>query len=529
MELSNCFSNLHSRHRTSLILILGLLFSGLLLFTLFVVHQERSLLIQSELEERSHNFSNNIYETLRISVENLQASSTVMVFFENISLKQFNAITARYFSTDPGLMIVEWQPIVPESERSKFVSDMQRNGLPNFRFWEPNSEGLPIKAKARDIHVPVVFMSSRDQSQNDVNTLGLDLAWSPERMMSKLDARDLGRAQSSTLFNIVTGTSNGYAPLGFAITLPVYSNGIVPDSIDERRSKIVGYMAGVYALERLIEKNIAELVSEGVSIDIHDELDNKHRLIKSAGENTEFSDEVILDAFGNRLHIQITATKRFVSASFQAAWVLLPLLVLISGALTISFIHQLGNKADSLAVARNELEVLNAKLTELSRRDSLTNLYNRRAFLEYLSDELQRLNRHKQTVALLMLDLDLFKNVNDKWGHPVGDDVLQNFAEACLKCSRNIDVIGRIGGEEFAILLTNSSEEQAVLFAERLRSSVSELTIPIRNHSDSLGITVSIGITITDQPIPVNQILEQADKALYEAKRSGRNIVKLFG
>lgn len=514
--------------RRSLNLVLGILFSVFLFTTLMNHHKERGLLVQSELEERSHEFSRKLYETLRMSVENLQAASTVIVSFKKISYTQFNAITASYFKTDPGLIIVEWQPVVTKENRQQFVIETQANGLPNFRLWEPDANGEPISATVRDIHVPVLFMSSRDQTQNDVNTLGLDLAWSVERMQSKWEARDLGRARSSELFKIVTGQSTEYKPLGFAITLPVYRNGMVPDSQEARRNNVIGYMAGVYHLEKLIDQSLKDLKEQGINIDIHDQFDNGNRLVVESDKAADFQYEVELDAFGNSIHIQLTATDRFVSKQFKTTWILLPLFIVVSGVLTVFFVNELGKKAESLAQARNELERVNVQLTELSRHDSLTNLYNRRAFLEIVSLELERLKRHKQTVALLMLDLDLFKTINDSWGHPVGDDVLKAFAQACQTCSRNVDVIGRIGGEEFAILLTNTSLEEAYTYAERLRETVAELRIPIQNQSDEISITVSIGVAMTNEPMSPSLMLEQADKALYMAKHSGRNLVHVY-
>ena len=139
--------------------------------------------------------------------------------------------------------------------------------------------------------------------------------------------------------------------------------------------------------------------------------------------------------------------------------------------------------------------------------------------------ELSRTIRYGGELSLLMLDIDYFKNVNDMHGHHVGDLVLQRLGDVCRETLRDIDTVGRIGGEEFAVLLPQTSNEQASEAAERLRAVISSSeTLP--EQGLPVHFTVSIGVTtLVDKSTNLDRLLSEADKALYEAKEQGRNKV----
>lgn len=171
-----------------------------------------------------------------------------------------------------------------------------------------------------------------------------------------------------------------------------------------------------------------------------------------------------------------------------------------------------------------ERKATEAKLRELATTDSLTGLYNRRRFMELAKGEFARSLRYGGQLALLMLDIDFFKNVNDSHGHSVGDEVLRALAETAILALRNADVIGRVGGEEFAVLLPETGGESAREVAERLRLSVENAVIS--TAAGPLSVTISIGVsTLGPQSKSVEALLKEADDALYKAKQSGRNRV----
>lgn len=168
---------------------------------------------------------------------------------------------------------------------------------------------------------------------------------------------------------------------------------------------------------------------------------------------------------------------------------------------------------------------LYTKAAEMAATDSLTGLANRRTFMEELNREVMRAKRYQQALSLLIVDIDHFKWVNDKYGHLAGDAVLQSLAQILIKHVRTVDMIGRYGGDEFAVILPETNASGAKLVGENVRRTVSHTSflLPDRNE---IGLTVSIGISsFPDNANLIQQLIERADQALYMAKEKGRNQV----
>lgn len=168
-----------------------------------------------------------------------------------------------------------------------------------------------------------------------------------------------------------------------------------------------------------------------------------------------------------------------------------------------------------------ELEYALKKLEVLSITDELTGVYNRRKLEENLREELSRASRGQGVFTLLLLDIDDFKKVNDSQGHLVGDEVLKNLTKILKSNLRSIDTLSRYGGEEFCIILTNTTLSQGIEKGEELRKR-------IKDSSDDMmkQITISIGVSVYQQNDTIDSIIHRADQALYDAKDAGKNIVK---
>lgn len=168
------------------------------------------------------------------------------------------------------------------------------------------------------------------------------------------------------------------------------------------------------------------------------------------------------------------------------------------------------------------------EIQELSITDGLTGVYVRRYFLERLKEELSRANISGSTLSYILLDVDKFKNINDTYGHIVGDAVLKGIAGILSQSLRSIDMCARFGGEEFCLMLPETTKEQAFAVAERIRLRVEEAKIMAYN--ESLACTISIGIaSYPDDAEQANALIDKADKALYRAKAQGRNRVCVAG
>ena len=183
----------------------------------------------------------------------------------------------------------------------------------------------------------------------------------------------------------------------------------------------------------------------------------------------------------------------------------------------------LGTDITELKRTQSSLELALTKVELLANTDQLTGVYNRRYFEDIAKKEIERCIRYQQTFALLLLDLDLFKKVNDTHGHHIGDEVLIHFTSTCQRQLRLTDTLCRIGGEEFAIILPSTNDIDALTIAERIRQSVALSNIPIEDNT-TINVTVSIGVTeYMTIDAAISDTLIRADKALYQAKEKGRN------
>jgi diguanylate cyclase (GGDEF)-like protein len=182
----------------------------------------------------------------------------------------------------------------------------------------------------------------------------------------------------------------------------------------------------------------------------------------------------------------------------------------------------------SMLVDFMSMAMQNATHLDLSRDgrwvDQLTGLSNRTHFLQRFENEIRRTENYRQALALFMFDIDEFKKINDTHGHYAGDVVLKRMAEIVQKNTRGYDLVGRYGGDEFMVLITSSTAEQAAAFAEHLREKISTTDIAIPGTEVPVRITISGGLAIF--PIhgqSTSELFRAADVALYESKRQGRN------
>lgn len=185
----------------------------------------------------------------------------------------------------------------------------------------------------------------------------------------------------------------------------------------------------------------------------------------------------------------------------------------------IPFDPQFEGLIRSLA-AQAAVAIRNARLEDLSLKDSLTDVYNRRYFMARLEEETRRQPRFAEPVALVLMDLDHFKSINDQHGHPTGDEALKEVARLLLKHSRDFTVVTRYGGDEFAVLLVNTTKAGALTYGERIRALVAQHTFGHGETTASFGVAV-----IPEDATTAKDLIAAADQALYEAKRKGRNRV----
>jgi two-component system cell cycle response regulator len=193
-------------------------------------------------------------------------------------------------------------------------------------------------------------------------------------------------------------------------------------------------------------------------------------------------------------------------------------------------VAMLGLLANSIGLGITNLHLNKQaqKLRALAERDELTGVNNRRNLMTLFKKEIDRSRRHGANLSVAMVDIDYFKSFNDTYGHQAGDDVLRVIAQVLVSASRDIDVVGRYGGEEFVVLLPETTIEQAIVYADRLRARVELRGQDLRTRfNKTRPLTISLGVTQAEPKAgdDVERIIERADEALYEAKEAGRNRV----
>jgi diguanylate cyclase (GGDEF)-like protein len=180
-------------------------------------------------------------------------------------------------------------------------------------------------------------------------------------------------------------------------------------------------------------------------------------------------------------------------------------------------------KNKELNSRNEELQVLNVRLEELSVTDGLTGLFNHRHFWSLLHNELSRAERNKGDLAIILLDIDDFKKVNDQFGHPVGDVLLQSFADVVRESVRETDIVARYGGEEFAVMLPNTERIGAMRVAEKIRESIEAMDFKVPDTDVTISVTASIGVSIYQGNR--RELFKSVDQALYVSKNKGKNCV----
>ncbi len=186
----------------------------------------------------------------------------------------------------------------------------------------------------------------------------------------------------------------------------------------------------------------------------------------------------------------------------------------------LEFMTSLSNQA---AIA-----IDNAKLYELATKDGLTKLYISRHFYTLLENEIRRCSRYKHKMSLLMMDIDNFKRINDTYGHLIGDQILRELSNEISQTVRKIDIPARYGGEEFIVILPETTKEDAIVIAERLRINISKIKVRAK---DDIFISPTISSGICQYPMDgedAKTLINSADTALYHSKNNGKNVVSLF-
>ncbi|HEX5526663.1 MAG TPA: diguanylate cyclase [Solirubrobacterales bacterium] len=353
------------------------------------------------------------------------------------------------------------------------------------------------RAGSRPVYYPVTFGTSELGRPQKVR--GYDLGSDPLRARVLGRARDTSRAVATPLVRLLIGGS------GINVFWPVYRDGSPVATTAERRQALTGFIAGSFRVHDVAAAALAAL-PEDVKVQLR--IDGRPAFGPAQG---------LEDAASVPIHIA-DRTWLLVVKDPGGPSVSLPIALAGLGLLLAALLASL-----IVGWSRNE------RMQELQRQageDSLTGLNNRRRFEEELAAAMARSRREGSTGALLILDLDEFKRVNDSRGHPAGDRVITEVATVLRRRIRKSDTLARLGGDEFAVILSRCSREEATLAAEGIARELREH----RADGEQEPITASVGIAMfgEDPRTSLATVVSEADTAMYAAKDAGRDSVRLF-
>jgi diguanylate cyclase (GGDEF)-like protein len=428
--------------------------------------------------------------TAALSVGKLSIAAAFAQTQGELDRHEFHVI-GRSLLGDSALDGAAYIPLVTAAQRSEFERRL------GFQIRERRFGPILRRAKARPVYYPVSF--GTDEGGRARRLRGFDLGSDPLRARFLRSARESGRAVATPLVRLLIGGT------GINVFRPIYRDGAPVATPGERRRALTGFIAGSFRVGDVVDAATAVLPNE-----VEVQLRVNHRVAFGAEGDLE-------DAATAPVHIAdrtwLLRVKEPGGPPFG-----LPLAVAVLG---ISLAALLA----SLVVGWSRGE----RMRELERQagqDSLTGLGNRRRFEEDLAAAMARSRREGSSGALLMLDLDRFKQVNDSHGHPAGDRLIMEIAEVLRRRTRASDLLARLGGDEFAVILARCSREEAQIAGEAIADEIR------RHHPQDGGdpVTVSIGISMFGEDLRTNvaAVVADADAAMYVAKNEGRDGVRVF-
>lgn len=382
----------------------------------------------------------------------------------------------------------------------------------------------------RELYAPVV------QHEPDVGNgralPGFDPWSDPTRRAAMERARDSGSAAISGKVRLAVDTGVDDATPGFVMYLPVYAHGQVRDSVAQRRIHLAGWIYASFHMSEFMASLYGNQ-SPGLSIAIYDDVvPTDEALIYRSTRDTRAARRAHSPALtaseyivvGGHTWTLMMSTREDFESTFgrNAASVIAATGIGLGLLLSLLAWLMVTGRARAIRMADEMTE----ELRHLAQHDALTNLPNRALFSDRLHHELARAKRHDGRFALIFLDLDNFKPINDTFGHGVGDLVLKQVAQRLQASVRASDTVGRIGGDEFVVLMPELTEAGTALgLAEKIRQAVRH---PVAVDGSELSVSCSLGIAIyPDDGADEITLSKSADDAMYRAKEAGRDSVQL--
>ncbi|MBB5047563.1 diguanylate cyclase (GGDEF)-like protein [Rhodopseudomonas rhenobacensis] len=458
-------------------------------------------------------------------------------YFDNsdtVSRHEFQTFARDLRGRVSGLRNAGWMPRVDRAQRERFEQFVSDHGFPDFEIWQRDAAGNRVRAPQRDEYFPVLYAEEYTRQ-----VLGFDMMSRPLRAAAIARARASGRMAATPPLDMLTKPEPG----GFIVFMPVYDKN-APQP--ETARPPLGYLCAIFDIAPMIEGILrAKPLPPGLDVYLFDpDETGAGRNILWHPSHTRTTPAAAPDEAAMRAGLHTTGTIKIADQHWDALfapagegaiassnWMALAVLIaglMLTAAIVSYLLRSLQRTlrleflTTSLRGATAELQRESAKVTKLASLDAMTGLANRASFLGQLSASFADARRDDGRFAVICLDLDHFKDVNDTLGHPIGDRLLQIAARRLSGMLKATDLIARLGGDEFAVLLAGVADRDTVAaIAGRLIEGLGERYDLDGNEAH---ISASLGISVYGpDTASAEAMMIEADLALYRAKSEGRN------
>jgi len=483
----------------------------------------------SSLEDRFKIITNQTATLFQISLkekELLQASvAQFFVSSQQVTRAEFKQFVNGLSLQSKFIQVVEWLPKIKDEQRLNYEKSQAEYYGESFTITEAQSKGVIVPAKKRDVYYPITYLEP--EWNNDL-AKGFDPSASSIGNAFIKKAIISGKAQGREPVDILR--NNGFTS-AFIVYKPVYTNLYNVKTLDPSEGEVLGFVNVVVRVEDFIATIFGSTETASFHLQWQDTESGQNYFDNYSKYPVPFKHVIDINVSGRDMRLIFTPTQEFIeqSATHVVAIAMVTSLVLASLflILILNITARTSRIQSEVKLRTEELEVANEKLELLSNKDVLTDLFNRRYFENALQDEFERSRRYNTTFALIMFDIDNFKKINDQYGHPCGDEVIKAIADYLINTSRSSDVLSRIGGEEFTIILPAQSATHITSIIDRIRFDISNIKVKYDEHT--IQFTCSFGIAIFDQKVKnIHTFIKMADQAMYKAKELGRNRTELF-
>lgn len=495
---------------------------ALLIFSLVVTYnlsmQARrisEIYMQDEFASRVRELNSLILQRMQVYEQVLRGALGLFAASGKVTHDSFREYVSalKLGENSPGIEGVGYAMLIPPEQKESHIRAMRKSGFPDYEI-RPGGE--------RELYTSIIYIEPF--SGRNLRAFGFDMYSEERRRAAMAHARDINKAVISRKTKLIQ-ESGIDVQAGFLMYLPVYLKGKPHDTVLERRKNLVGWVYAPFRMNDLM-RGIEGVRAGDLDIEIYDgdEISDAALMfdsnwnVSAVRQISKFQQVEPLKVAEHQWQIAVAALPSFEEKNQNDRAALI-----LRGGVGISFLLSLlvwvflDDRARAIQAAYQAMQ--------LALYDALTGLPNRKLITERLTHAIARAKRNHAHLALLFIDLDKFKPVNDEYGHAIGDLLLKDVARRLQGCMRESDTVARLGGDEFVALLTEVSEKHnAEIAATKVLHA---LTQPFNIAGHHIEIAASIGVAIyPEHGEDQNMLLKSADMAMYDAKNSGRSMVR---